>query len=82
MIIEAPAAIEAIGAFFRLKKSINHSPEPLTEKQALNPCDAYHYYGALNLRDRYSYALAKEIDIPLGYKRADFWKIDVKKINS
>ena len=54
--------------------------EPLTQKQAKIACDAYSRYGALNLGDSYSYALAKDKNIPLLFKGNDFTQTDLESV--
>jgi len=53
--------------------------EPLTPNQAILARNAYHRYSVLNLGDCYSYALAKDKEVPLLYKGDDFSKTDVKR---
>lgn len=59
--------------------------EPLTEARAEIARDAYRRYGRgsghparLNLGDCFSYALAKDLDLPLLYKGDDFSHTDVR----
>ena len=52
---------------------------PLTETQARIASEAYHRFPALNFGDCFSYALAKELDVPLLYKGDDFGRTDLRK---
>lgn len=54
--------------------------EPLTPTQAEIACNAYHTYSVLNLGDSYSYALAKDKNIPLLYKGKDFAQTDLASL--
>lgn len=52
--------------------------EDFTAKQAKIASAAYLQFPILNLGDCYSYALAKDKDIPLLFKGNDFNKTDIK----
>ena len=56
----------------------NITIEPVTPEQARIARTAYVEYGALNFGDVFSYALAKDHDIPLLFKGEDFAKTDVR----
>lgn len=69
------ACAEDINAFLAIAQV---EIEALTQKQAKIACDAYSRYGVLNLGDSYSYALAKEKNIPLLFKGDDFTQTDLE----
>ena len=50
---------------------------PMSPAQARIARDAYYKYSILNFGDCFSYALAKERDIPLLFKGNDFGKTDI-----
>jgi ribonuclease VapC len=52
----------------------------VTKEQALIAIEAGYRYGVLNFGDTFSYALAKQLGIPLLFKGKDFVKTDVAKI--
>jgi ribonuclease VapC len=57
---------------------------PVTASQAWMAADAYRRFGKgyhparLNYGDCFSYALAKELDVPLLYKGSDFAQTDIR----
>lgn len=65
-------------------KKVNIETAPVSVQQAVIAKEAYRDFGkgkhkaALNLGDCFSYALAKEKDLPLLYKGEDFSKTDVQ----
>jgi ribonuclease VapC len=51
---------------------------PVTQDQAIIARQAYVKYSALNFGDSFSYALAKDLDIPLLFKGDDFPQTDIQ----
>lgn len=71
------AAIAIVDEFI---KCAEISIEPVSAKQAIIARDAYTKYGILNYGDVFSYALAKDTEMPLLFKGNDFTKTDIKKV--
>ena len=60
-----------------LLREVGVTIEPVTPEQAQIARAAYVEYGVLNFGDVFSYALAKDKDVPLLFKGADFGKTDI-----
>jgi ribonuclease VapC len=61
-----------------LVRDLNVSIHPFSEAQAQIAAEAYNRFPVLNFGDCFSYALAKDLDIPLLYKGDDFGQTELR----
>lgn len=77
-VIKSRSGPKGLEIMDRTMEKIGIAIEPVTVEQAQIARAAYVKYGVLNFGDVFSYALAKDKNLPLLFKGEDFKKTDIQ----